>query len=339
MCKSNPPPITIGTHLKGNTVRSSTKTMAVLAAGVLTLATLSACSSTSTAVSTPTADPNVGTFASGDSGTLIFATVPDKAGADSSWKPLEDYIAKKTGLKVQFKATTDYAALITAGIAGQVDVGAFSGATYTLAVKRGAKFDLVSAVGTVAGAAAPGYYSEAVVPASSAIASVKEFKDKTVCFVTPQSTSGFFLPLQTMKAAGINVESTSKDANGNPVFADFKAYFAGAHDKSAAAVQSGQCQVGFAEDTVAEAAKGLKVIDKQLVPGGPLVISSSLPPAVKAKLTAALSNVTLADITGAGVTVTDAFTKGFQFAKKVDSKFFDQILAICNTIPAAGCAN
>jgi len=320
-------------------MRFGTKTMAAVAASFVVLASLSACSTgTPSGSATPTVDPNEGTFASGDEGTLVFATVPDKAGTDSSWKPLEDYIAKKTGLKVDFKPTTDYAALISAGIAGQVDVGAFSGATYTLSVKKGAKFDLVSAVGVEAGAEKPGYYSEAIVPANSPIKSVADFKGKTICFVSPQSTSGFFFPLHTLKEAGLSVDSTSKDANGNPVFADFTAYFAGAHDKSVAAVESGQCDVGFAEDTEADAAKDLKVIDKQLVPGGPLVISSALPLAIKDKLVKALSDVTLDDITGAGVTVTDAFTAGFKFAKTVDSTFYDQILDICTTIPAAGCA-
>jgi phosphonate transport system substrate-binding protein len=321
-------------------MRFRTKTIAALAAGVVALTTLAACSSGATdAAATKSADPNAGTFASGDSKTLIFATVPDKAGTDSSWKPLEDYIAKKTGLTVQFKPTTDYAALIAAGIAGQVDVGSFSGATYTLAEKKGAKFDLVSAVGVEAGASTPGYYSEAIVPASSSISKVADFKGKTICFVSPQSTSGFFFPLHTLKAAGISVDSTGNDANGNPQFKDFTAYFAGAHDKSVAAVESGQCQVGFAEDTEADAAKDLKVIDKELVPGGPLVISSALPQSVKDKLTAALSDVTLDDITKSGVTVTDAFKSGFQFAKKVDGKFYDQIADICATIPAAGCAS
>jgi phosphonate transport system substrate-binding protein len=320
-------------------MRFTTKNLTVLAAGVVILASITACSSSSASGSAgSTGDAASGTFASGDSGTLIFATVPDKAGTDSSWKPLEDYIAKKTGLKVEYKATTDYAALISAGIAGQVDVGSFSGATYTLAEKKGAKFDLVSAVGVEAGADKPGYYSEAIVPKNSPITSVKDFKGKTICFVSPQSTSGFFFPLSTLKAAGLSTDSTSKDANGDPVFADFTAYFAGAHDKSVAAVESGQCDVGFAEDTEADTATDLKVIDKQLVPGGPLVISSSLPQSVKDTLNDALSDVTLADISGSGVTVTDAFSSGFQFAKTVDPTFYDQIKNICATIPAAGCA-
>src|ERR1700748_1579648 len=56
------------------------------------------------------------------SGTLVFGTVPDKAGSDSAWKPLEDYIAKQTGYKVQFFPTSDYTALIAAAVAGKVDV-------------------------------------------------------------------------------------------------------------------------------------------------------------------------------------------------------------------------
>ena len=320
-------------------MRLRTKTVAALAAGVVALTTLAACASTPSASDAGSAAPasDTGSFAV-DKNTLVFATVPDKAGSDSAWQPLEQYIEKKTGLHVEFKPTTDYAALIAAGIAGQVDVGAFSGATYTLAEKKGAKFDLVSAVGVEAGASEPGYYSEAIVPKSSGISKVSDFKGKTICFVSPESTSGFFFPLQTLKKAGISVQSTGNDANGNPQFKDFTAYFAGAHDKSVAAVESGQCQVGFAEDAEADAAADLKVVDKELVPGGPLVISSTLPKAVKDKLVAALKDVTLDDITSSGAEVSDAFSANFQFAKEVKPDFYDQIKDICATIPAAGCA-
>ncbi len=163
----------------------------------------------------------------------------------------------------------------------------------------------------------------------------------------PPGTSSLSIDLTPEPEASASVSSakptshwpdaTGKDANGDPTFADFTAVFAGGHDKSVAAVESGQCDVGFAEDTEADAATDLKVIDKQLVPGRPLVISSTLPQDVKDKLTAALSNVTADDIAAAGITVSDAFKSGFKFAKTVKPDFYDQILNICNTIEAAGC--
>jgi phosphonate transport system substrate-binding protein len=306
------------------------------AAALVVVMTLGACGAEATGTSAAT-DPDAGTFASGDSQTLVFATVPDRAGTDASWKPLEDYISQETGFTVEFKPTNDYAALIAAGVAGQVDVGVYSASTYTLAMMHGARFELVSAIGVDPDASMPGYYSEAIVPVGSPIDDLADFQGRTICFVSPQSNSGFFFPLLTLKSAGISVESRGDDANGDPVFKDFTAYFAGTQDKSVAAVEAGQCEVGFAEDKVVELSNGVRVVDRRLVPGDALVVSSALPVAVKAKLVATLSELTVADFVASGIEVTSAFEAYFQFSTPVDPSFYDPLVEICETIPAAKC--
>ncbi|OHV47611.1 phosphonate ABC transporter substrate-binding protein [Pseudofrankia sp. BMG5.36] len=281
-----------------------------------------------------------GTFAKG-AGTLVFGTVPDQAGSDSNWKPLEEYIAKKTGYKVEYFPTADYTALIAAAVAGKVDVAAFSGLTYVNATNKGAKHTVVSAVIASKGLTDPGYYSEAIVPKGSDITSVAGFKGKTVCFVSKSSTSGFLFPMLALSKAGLNITPSGTDASGNPTFADFKASFAGAHDKSVQAVASKQCDAGFAEDSEAEAGVKdgtLTVVDKQYVPGGPMTISTTLPKSVQDKLKATLGSVTLDQITAEGITVTDGFKDAFQAAKPEDDSYYDAIRDICTKVTAADCA-
>ncbi len=291
----------------------------------------------------PSAASTGGTFAQ-DSSTLIFGAVPDKAGSDSNWKPLEEYIAKKTGLTVVYKPTTDYSALIAASVAGQVDIGAFSGLTYVQATNQGAKIDVASAVISSPGLTTPGYYSDPIVPKGSSITSVKGFKGKKVCFVDPASTSGFLFPLLALKTAGINVTPSGKDASGNPTFADFTAFFAGAHDKSVQAVGAKQCEAGFAEDTEAEDTPALSdkvtvVKDgRQLVPGGPLVYADALPSDLKTKLHNILSGASLDAITAAGITVTAGFKSGYYGVAPETKAFYQKIYNICTDIPAADCA-
>jgi phosphonate transport system substrate-binding protein len=307
------------------------------AAALLAITSLTACSSKSDAATGGSSD---GKWAS-SSGTLVFGTVPDKAGSDSNWKPLEDYIAKQTGYKVQFYPTSDYTALIAAAVAGKVDVAAFSGLTYVQAVNKGAKLTVTSAVIASKGLTDPGYYSEAIVPTGSPITDVAGFKGKKLCFVDPNSTSGFLFPLLALNKAGINVTSSGADASGAPKFADFTANFAGSHDKSVQAVAAKQCDAGFAEDSEAEAAqtKGtVKVLDKQYVPGGPLVFASTLPSDVQAKLKTTLSSITLDQISAAGIATPDAFTSGFQSAKTEDDTYYKTIRDICQQITAAKCA-
>jgi phosphonate transport system substrate-binding protein len=310
----------------------------------LSLAAVAACGSSddnsTPAASSSSSAAESGSFADSP-GTIVFATVPDQAGADSNWKPLEEYIAKKTGYKVKFFPTSDYTALIAAAVAGKVDVAAFSGLTYVNATNKGAKQTVVSAVIASAGLTDPGYYSEAIVPKGSDITSVAGFKGKTVCFVSKSSTSGFLFPMLALSKAGLNITASGADPSGNPTFSDFKASFAGAHDKSVQSVASKQCDAGFAEDSEAEAAAkdgSVTVLDKQYVPGGPITISTALPASVQAKLKSTLSSVTLDQISAAGVTVTDGFKSSFQAAKPETDAYYNTIRDICTKVTAAGCA-
>ncbi|MCU1526321.1 MAG: phnD [Frondihabitans sp.] len=323
-------------------MRSSRTTIGTLAAAaVIAAVALSGCSSSASG-STPasTAASSQGTWAQAK-GTLVFAAVPDQSGSDTDNKPLEDYIAKETGYKVEYYPTTDYTALIAAAVAGKVDLMSSGALQYVEAVNKGAKVKPVAATKSSPAVTDPGYYSDAIVPKGSSITSLADAKGKTVCFVDPSSTSGFLFGLYQLQKAGIDVKSTGTDANGNPTFKDFKPYFAGAHDKSEQAVASGQCAVGFAEDSVVTpaAAKGdVAVIGKAYVPGGPLSISTTLPASVQKKLSTVLEGATLDAIKNSGVALTPGFTATYFGAEKEDASYYKSINDLCTSIPAAQCA-
>ncbi|BDZ51432.1 phosphate-import protein PhnD [Frondihabitans sucicola] len=310
------------------------------AAALLAVATLAGCSASNGAAGA-TAEAGQGTYAK-SSDTLVFGAVPDQAGSDSNWKPVEDYIAKKTGKKVEFYPTSDYTALIAAAVAGKVDIASFSGLTYVQAVNKGAKLGVASAVVSSPGLKDPGYYSEAIVPKGSPITKLADFAGKKICFVDPNSTSGFLFPLLALSKAGLSVKSSGTDASGNPKFSDFTASFAGAHDKSVQSIATKQCDAGFAEDTEADAAakKGqVTVIDKQYVPGGPLVYSKALPSAEQTKLTSIMKSITVDDITAAGISTSDGFTSTFFGAIAEKDSYYKSIRDICTQVPAAECAS
>jgi len=316
---------------------SHMKRASALATAALLFAALGACSD-STDASESTYGP--GTWAKAE-GTIVFGAVPDKAGSDSNNKPLEDYIAKQTGLKVEYYPTADYTALIAAAVAGKVDVMVSGGLQYVMAVNKGAKLEPVAAALSSPEVNDPGYYSEAVVPPGSSITSLSEAKGMKVCFVDPNSTSGYLFGLYQLKNAGLNVEASGSDANGNPTFDDFTPVFAGAHDKSVQSVATSQCDVGFAEDTETQpaATKGdVTVVAREYVPGGPLSISSVLPDDVKAQLTQVLQGATVEAITASGVSITDGFSSTYFGAQAKDESYYQTIIDLCTSIPAAKCA-
>lgn len=319
---------------------SAKRIAAVAAAAAIAVAALAGCSSGGS--STGGSSSSSGGKWAKAQGTLVFAAVPDQAGSDSNWKPVEDYIAKKTGEKVEYYPTSDYTAMIAAAVAGKVDVAAFSGLTYVQAENKGAKQVVASAVLSSPAVKDPGYYSEAIVPKGSPITSVAGFKGHKLCFVDPNSTSGFLFPLLTLSKAGISVDSSGQDASGNPKFAGFTAFFAGAHDKSVQAVAAKQCDAGFAEDTEADAAAKagkVTVLNRQYVPGAPMTYSAALPADVQAKLKTVLGSASVANIQAAGISMTPGFKTTYFGAEPESDSYYGQIRAICSQIKAADCAS
>lgn len=298
-------------------------------AGVALLALgLAACSGSADAAGTPGAEES--SSASGfavDENTLVFGVVPDSVDTETNYQPLMDYIAEITGKTVEYHESTDYAALIEAAVAGKVDVASFSGFTYVTATNNGAKLTPISSIVTTEGQE-PGYFSQAIVPAGSDIKSLEDFKGKKVCFVDPSSTSGYLFPSYNLLKAGIDPKT------------DITAVFAGKHDVSVQKVGEGvECEAGFAEDSEVAKSDAVKVIDETMVPGAPLVFSSTLPDDVSKKLIDGLSEITIDDIIAAGIDSadSDAFRSVFYATKPVDDAYYDLIRDICKKTEAEQC--
>jgi phosphonate transport system substrate-binding protein len=267
-----------------------------------------------------------GTFAK-DSSTLVYGVVPDRASVQQNYQPLRDYVEKLSGLKVEYHEAADYTALIEAAVAGKVDIASFSAFTYVTARNNGAKITPFASIIIKAGQQ-PGYYSEAIAPAGSAVSSIADFTGKKVCFVSPTSTSGYLFPSYTLLKAGIDPQHAI-----TPVFA-------GKHDAAALKVSQGaECDVGFAEDVAVDNQPGLKVIAKVMVPGEPVVVSDALPAELKQKLIAGLKNATIEQIRAAGIpgADSDAFKAVFHAMSPVDDKYYDQIRDICKATRAPQC--
>jgi len=262
-----------------------------------------------------------------DSGTLVFGVVPDSVDTETNYQPLMDYIAQETGKTVEYHESTDYAALIEASIAGQVDVASFSGFTYVTATNNGAELTPISSITTAEGQE-PGYYSQAIVPKGSDITSIADMKGKKICFVDPSSTSGYLFPSYALLEAGIDPEK------------DITPVFAGKHDVSVQKTGEGvECEAGFAEDSEVEKSDAVEMIDEQMVPGAPIVESDSLPDDVKQQLQDILSNVTADDMVEAGIEGADSegFRSVFFETTPVDDAYYDEIRDICEKTNATQC--
>ncbi|MDR1189380.1 MAG: phosphate/phosphite/phosphonate ABC transporter substrate-binding protein [Bifidobacteriaceae bacterium] len=262
-----------------------------------------------------------------DTDTLVFGVVTDSVDTETNYGPLMAYIAQETGKEVQYHESTDYAALIEAAVAGKIDVASFSGFTYVTATNQGAKLDPISSIVTEQGQE-PGYYSEAIVPKDSPIQSLADFKGKKVCFVDPSSTSGYLFPSYNLLEASID-----------PVN-DVTPVFAGKHDISVAKTAAGkECEAGFAEDSEVAKSSEVRVVDRTMVPGAPIVMSTGLPSDLQDQLRDILDEVTIDEIIASGVESAnqDGFRSVFYATKPVDDAYYQVVRDICAKTGAEQC--
>ncbi|WP_091227008.1 phosphate/phosphite/phosphonate ABC transporter substrate-binding protein [Microbacterium sp. 3J1] len=303
------------------------RALPVLAGAAVLALGLAACSGSAEATGSGAEETSSASGFAVDENTLVFGVVPDSVDTETNYQPLMDYIAEISGKTVEYHESTDYAALIEAAVAGKVDVASFSGFTYVTATNNGATLTPISSIVTEEGQE-PGYFSQAIVPADSDIESIEDFAGKKVCFVDPSSTSGYLFPSYNLLEAGIDPT------------ADITPVFAGKHDVSVQKVGEGvECEVGFAEDSEVEKSDAVKVIDETMVPGAPLVYSSTLPDDVSQALIDGLAEITIDDIIAAGIDSadTDSFRSVFYATKPVDDAYYDLIRDICEETEAEQC--
>lgn len=253
-------------------MRFSPRHPRVVIAGVGLLA-LAACGQSAT---TGAADQ----AGSGESATLVFAAVPseESTSLEQSYQTVLELLEEETGATIEFQNATDYAAVIEGMRAGQIDIAFFGPFSYILAKNQDPDITPIAAVVDDEGAE-PGYQSYGVVPADSDIEDLAGFAGRTVCFVDPNSTSGYLYPTAGLLENGIDPDS------------DLEAVFAGGHDASALAVASGQCDGGFAYDQIVDSQliesgqleEGqLRIVWKsEMIAGSPLTVASDVDPELR----------------------------------------------------------
>ncbi|MGV9798736.1 phosphate/phosphite/phosphonate ABC transporter substrate-binding protein [Mycobacterium sp. NPDC003449] len=190
--------------------------------------------------------------------TITLAAIPAENSSDlkASYEPLIKLLEKETGSKIDFVQASDYAGVVEGMIADNVDLAFFGPFAYVVAGINGAKLTPVGAVIKDEGTP-PGYQSYGLARADEAdINGLKDFAGKKVCFVDPGSTSGFLYPTAGLIEAGVIKSGAEGD-----ISAAMSPIFAGGHDSSALAIANGDCDAGFAFDTM---------VDKTMVEKGDL---------------------------------------------------------------------
>lgn len=166
---------------------------------------------------------------------IVMSFVPSGDTQDimASGDQIAEAVSEATGLTIQSNVGTDFAAVREAMGAGKAHIGWLNTFNYVLASEKyGVDVGLVTErYGTTS------YKGQINVGADSGITSLEDLKGKVMCWVDPNSTSGYIIPRIMLQAAGIDPDN------------DFaQTVEAGSHDNVVTAVYNGDCDAGASFD-------------------------------------------------------------------------------------------
>jgi phosphonate transport system substrate-binding protein len=280
---------------------------------------------------------------------IVFAAVPseESSALEQSYGPIIAVLEDELGVEIEFFQASDYAGVIEGMIAGNVDLAQFGPFSYVIAEANGAAIRPVGAM-VDAPEEEPGYQSFGITQGDNdEINAIEDFAGHTVCFVDPGSTSGFLYP-----SAGLIEADIDPDADVTPTFA-------GGHDASAISVANGDCEAGFAFDsmvtelliedgTIQEG--DLKVVwESEVIAGSPLAVRTELPQSLLDEIDRIIVELANndyllengycgdpddAELRERGCELTDEAVWGYV---AVDDTFYDGVRAVCAATRAESC--
>lgn len=219
------------------------------------------------------------------------SSAENEAGAIARYQPLMDYLSGKLGVPAKLYRVSDYAGLVEAVRADQIEFARFGPAVYALG-RRVLGDRLQPLFRDVEQHGQEGYFSVILVRSESPYRSLADLKGKTFAFADPNSTSGFAFPSYFMRKEGVDPQSHF----GATVFS-------GGHDNSVLALVRGQFDGVATYQVNAEAGVAQRLASRKMIPQGstrviwtsPLIPASpfctraNLPEALKTRFVAAMN--------------------------------------------------
>jgi phosphonate transport system substrate-binding protein len=222
---------------------------------------------------------------------IVMSFVPsgDTEEIIASGDKLAEMITDKTGLMVKAEVGTDFAATREAMGAGKAHIGWLNTFNYVLAnEKYGIEVGLVTVR-----YGSNSYKGQINVRADAGIESLADLKGKVMCWVDPNSTSGYIIPRIMLKANGIDPDN------------DFsKSVEAGSHNNVITQVYNGDCDAGASyddargsvEEDIADVKEKVLILDYTTdIPNDSVSFSKDLPADLRDQIVSALLEIAASD--------------------------------------------
>ncbi|WP_019173752.1 phosphate/phosphite/phosphonate ABC transporter substrate-binding protein [Pseudaminobacter salicylatoxidans] len=144
-------------------------------------------------------------------------------------EPMREYLEKRLGLPVDLVVGTTYSATGEALRFGRIDIAYLGPVTYVLQSQRA---PLVPFARPSHHEVGPVFEAAIIVPADSAVQSLKDLAGAEIVFGDPASTSSTWVPQYELLQAGLSAEK------------DYTPHFLGSHDAVALAIANGKAAAG-----------------------------------------------------------------------------------------------
>jgi len=178
---------------------------------------------------------------------LRVSAIPDEAPTEliRKFEPLGKYLEAKIGMRVGFVPVTDYAAVVEGLAAKKLDMAWLGGFTFVQARLRTG-----NAIPIAQRAEDEKFISRFITSTSSGINRLEDLKGKTFAFGSPSSTSGHLMPRYFLLQARIDPDKDMR-----------RVAYSGAHDATAAFVESGRVDAGVLNASVWDKLLETKKVD------------------------------------------------------------------------------
>ena len=182
---------------------------------------------------------------SGEKKVLTFATIAteEMAVVAERWQPTIKYLSEKAGVKINFFATTSYAAAVEALLNNFADLGMLGPKIYTVARAKSKMIEPIVGTGRPPNhflkEPCACYHGRLITKKGSKFTTIESLKGAVLALTDPGSTSGNALPRALFPE---KIGGTSLDDYFGQIF------FAGSHDAAAKAVFNGKADAAFVSE-------------------------------------------------------------------------------------------
>jgi phosphonate transport system substrate-binding protein len=167
--------------------------------------------------------------------TISFSSVSaeNQAATQARFKEVARVFQERTGVEMRIFTATDYAGTVQALTSGQIQMAQMGASGYASAWidSNGAVEPLVTNRETDG---ALGYHSILIVKSDSPYQKLEDLRGRTLAWADPNSTSGYLIPLVSLRSAGIEPEKFFG-----------RTLFSGGHEQSVLGVINGQLDSAF----------------------------------------------------------------------------------------------